>query len=69
MDAALACCGYQLTLGHFIADLWVGGGLCNGRPADTFYEHGVARTICTYANIYISTNCSENLSYNTATTG
>lgn len=40
MVAALGCAGYQLTAGHFIADLWFGSGWCTGSPADTGYQHG-----------------------------
>ena len=40
MGALLGTVGYQLCLGHFIADAWVGGGYALGTPAETGYHHG-----------------------------
>ena len=40
MGALLGTLGYQLCVGHFIADAWVGGGYAWGRAAETGYHHG-----------------------------
>ena len=40
MGALLGTVGYQLCLGHFFADAWVGGGYALGTPAETGYHHG-----------------------------
>ena len=40
MGALLGTIDYQLCLGHFIADVWVGGGYALGIPAETGYHHG-----------------------------
>lgn len=50
MVAILASAGYQYTISHFIADVWIGSGYCAGTPADTGYEHGF--TVWKYLGTY-----------------
>ena len=40
MGALLGTFGYQLCVGHFIADAWVGGGYALGSASETGYHHG-----------------------------